>query len=182
MPRYLSFSLLAVLMFAALSGCARKPLATGDNAETAAAIVPTESLVVEDTTASTVQEAAAENIPETSRTNLVASDGRVLESVYFEFDSYVLTPAARTTLQNNAAWLRINPEKSLTIEGHCDERGSDEYNLALGERRAKAVGEYLTSLGVAVDRLTLISYGEEMPAVIGYDETAWQKNRRAEFN
>jgi peptidoglycan-associated lipoprotein len=74
-----------------------------------------------------------------------------------------------------------NPEVNVTIEGHCDERGSDEYNLALGERRAKAVKSYLAALGIAPDRLSTISYGEEMPATVGRDESAWSKNRRAEF-
>lgn len=181
MPRYIRLSILAVLMLAALSGCARKTPVNGDDANSAAAIVPTESSLTAETAALHTSEAAKDS-QESSPTTLTASDGRVLESVYFDFDSYVLSSAARTILQNNAAWLRVNAQKSLSIEGHCDERGSDEYNLALGERRAKAVGDYLMMLGVAGDRLTLISYGEEMPAVAGHDEAAWQKNRRAEFN
>lgn len=104
-----------------------------------------------------------------------------LETVFFEFDDYTLTPPAREILARNAEWLRQNPAARLNIEGHCDERGSDEYNLALGQRRAEAVKSYLVSLGVAVERLTGTSYGEERPAAAGSDESAWSQNRRAEF-
>jgi peptidoglycan-associated lipoprotein len=104
-----------------------------------------------------------------------------LEKVFFEFDAYTLTPEAREILARNAEWLRQNPAARLTIEGNCDERGSDEYNLALGQRRAEAVKNYLVSLGIAEERLNSASYGEERPAVAGSDESAWSQNRRAEF-
>jgi peptidoglycan-associated lipoprotein len=104
-----------------------------------------------------------------------------LEQVFFEFDAYTLTPEAQQILARNAEWLRQNPTARLKIEGHCDERGADEYNLALGQRRADAVRDYLVSLGVAAERLTGLSYGEERPAVAGSDESAWSQNRRAEF-
>jgi peptidoglycan-associated lipoprotein len=104
-----------------------------------------------------------------------------LEKLFFEFDAYVLTPEAREILARNAEWLRQNPAAKLSIEGHCDERGSDEYNMALGQRRADAVKEYLVSLGVAAERLSSTSYGEERPAAAGSDESAWSQNRRAEF-
>jgi peptidoglycan-associated lipoprotein len=104
-----------------------------------------------------------------------------LEKVFFDYDSYTLTAQTREILARNAEWLRQNPVAKLTIEGHCDERGSDEYNLALGQRRADAVKNYLLSLGIAAERLSDISYGEERPAVDGSDESAWSKNRRAEF-
>jgi peptidoglycan-associated lipoprotein len=108
-------------------------------------------------------------------------DGKSLEKVYFDYDSYTLKPEARRALDVNAGWMRDNPEAIVTIAGHCDERGSDEYNLALGDRRAKAVKSYLAALGIAPERLGTISYGEEMPASDGRDEAAWSKNRRAEF-
>ncbi|HXV22076.1 MAG TPA: peptidoglycan-associated lipoprotein Pal [Desulfuromonadales bacterium] len=104
-----------------------------------------------------------------------------LEKLFFEFDAYTLTPEAQAILTRNAEWLRQNPAARLSIEGHCDERGSDEYNLALGQRRAEAVKDYLVSLGVAAERLNSISYGEERPAAAGSDESAWSQNRRAEF-
>ncbi|EAT15631.1 peptidoglycan-associated lipoprotein Pal [Desulfuromonas acetoxidans] len=105
----------------------------------------------------------------------------VLGTVYFEFDQYTLSAEARDTLAENMRYLQANPGTTLVIEGHCDERGSDEYNLALGERRAVAAQQYLTSMGVATDRLSTISYGEEKPVDMASTEEAWAKNRRAEF-
>ena len=103
----------------------------------------------------------------------------VLETVYFDFDSYQLSPAARENLAKNAEQLKKNPSAKVQIEGHSDERGSDEYNLALGEKRANAARDYLVTLGIPADRLTIISYGKEKPADPGHDEAAWAKNRRA---
>lgn len=108
--------------------------------------------------------------------------GSQLEPVYFDYDSHVLSAAARQTLERNAALLLKESGLAVTIEGHCDERGSDEYNLALGEQRASVVKGYLVTLGISAERLTAISYGEERPVVTGGDETAWAKNRRAAFN
>ncbi len=104
-----------------------------------------------------------------------------LSVVYFDFDMSNIRRDQRTTLEKNAATLGANQWKSLTIEGHCDERGSEEYNLALGERRANAVRRYLTDLGVPRSKLNVVSFGEERSAVRGHDETAWRYNRRAEF-
>jgi len=104
-----------------------------------------------------------------------------LERVHFAFDQFALSAEAREVLAANAVLLQTSPGLRVTIEGHCDSRGSDEYNLALGERRAKAARDYLVSLGVAADRLDTISYGEEQPIDPAGDEQAWAKNRRAEF-
>ncbi len=101
------------------------------------------------------------------------------DRVFFAFDSSVLDDAARQTLERQAAWLKQFPAVSVTIEGHCDERGTREYNLALGDRRANAVKAYLVALGVSPDRIRTISYGKERPADPGHDETAWALNRRA---
>ena len=109
----------------------------------------------------------------------LASQG--LKTVYFDFDSYVLTPDTRSLLTSGAEALKTKTGTKIQIEGHCDERGSNEYNLALGEKRARAVEEFLISQGVSKDQLSTISYGEERPAVPGNDEAAWEKNRRAEF-
>jgi peptidoglycan-associated lipoprotein len=103
------------------------------------------------------------------------------EAIYFDFNSPDLRPQYRPLLEKKAAWLKSHPEYSLKIEGHCDERGTAEYNLALGERRAKVVMSYLVSLGVSPGRISTISYGEERPSASGHDERAWAKNRRAEF-
>ncbi|MCD6525538.1 MAG: peptidoglycan-associated lipoprotein Pal [Desulfuromonas sp.] len=105
----------------------------------------------------------------------------VLNPVYFDFDQHTLTQASRDTLMENTRYMEANPTTSIVIEGHCDERGSDEYNLALGERRAAAAQQYLASMGIAAQRIRIISYGEEKPAELASTESAWAKNRRAEF-
>ena len=106
---------------------------------------------------------------------------KALEKIYFSFDSSTLNDAARQVLVTDSAVLKRNPTVKIRVEGHCDERGSDAYNLALGERRAQAAVRYLTDLGVAADRLSTISYGEEKPADPGHNEAAWAKNRRDEL-
>jgi peptidoglycan-associated lipoprotein len=103
------------------------------------------------------------------------------DRVFFDFDKYDLKPDARSTLDRVAAWMNSYPSVTLTIEGHCDERGTREYNLALGERRATASRDYLIALGVSADRLRTVSYGEERPAVLGSNEAAWAQNRRDVF-
>ena len=105
----------------------------------------------------------------------------VLKTVYFDYDKSDLSDGTRAALQSNADWLKANPKRAIAIEGHCDERGTVEYNLALGQRRAASVKDYLVTLGVAADRLRTVSYGKERPADPGHDESAWSKNRRAEF-
>lgn len=103
------------------------------------------------------------------------------EKVYFEFDDSSLTREAREVLQRKVRWLRDNPDACIVIEGHCDERGTDEYNLALGSRRAESVKDYLVNAGVDGSQLSTISYGEERPAVEGSGQEVWEENRRAEF-
>lgn len=110
-----------------------------------------------------------------SQEDLAVSAG---DSVFFDLDRYSLKPEGQSTLQAQAAWLAKYPSVTLTIEGHCDERGTREYNLALGERRAAAVRAYLISLGVDANRLQVISYGKDRPFAVGSDETAWAQNRR----
>jgi peptidoglycan-associated lipoprotein len=100
------------------------------------------------------------------------------DRVFFEYDSATITDEGRQTLERQAAWLKQYGSMNVTVEGHCDERGTREYNLALGERRATAVKKYLTGLGVAANRISTISYGKERPAVVGSDESAWGQNRR----
>lgn len=104
------------------------------------------------------------------------------DRVFFDYDSAVLTPVATQTLDGQAAWLKQYADVIVTVEGHADERGTREYNLALGDRRANAVKNYLVALEVSADRILTISYGEERPAVPGHDETAWAQNRRAVTN
>jgi peptidoglycan-associated lipoprotein len=104
-----------------------------------------------------------------------------LKDVYFDFDQYDLSADARTVLRANADWLKTNSGARVEIEGHCDERGTNEYNLALGAKRAQSAREYLTSLGVAPGRLSTISYGEEIPVCKEQAESCWRQNRRARF-
>jgi peptidoglycan-associated lipoprotein len=104
-----------------------------------------------------------------------------LDIIYFNFDSAVLSESARSVLTKNASALMNVPTAKIRIEGNCDERGSAEYNLALGEHRAAVAKQYLVTLGIKPERLSTISYGEEKPTVQGNDEAAWVKNRRDEF-
>lgn len=104
---------------------------------------------------------------------------KVGDRVFFDFDSSELSADARNTLERQAFWMRNNPSVTVVIEGHCDERGTREYNLALGERRAAAAKDYLTALGVDGNRVRTISYGKERPAVPASNEEAWSKNRRS---
>ena len=103
------------------------------------------------------------------------------EKIYFDYDKADLKPEAQAILEKKARFLEENSSYSVRIEGNCDERGTNEYNLALGERRADAAKKYLTSLGISAYRITTVSYGEEKPVDTGHNEAAWSKNRRDEF-
>ena len=105
-----------------------------------------------------------------------------LSNIYFDFDKSVLSREAIEELKEIGAWLLENPNTKIRIEGNCDDRGTDEYNLALGERRARSAKNFLVSLGVATEKIITISFGEENPADPGHNEMAWRKNRRDEFN
>jgi len=104
-----------------------------------------------------------------------------LQTVFFAFDSSTLDSSAKSTMKGNAEFLKTNASVDIQVEGHCDERGGRQYNLALGERRAKAIRDYLVALGVTSKRLSVISYGNERPVAEGHDESSWGKNRRANF-
>ncbi len=111
-----------------------------------------------------------------SQEDLVVNVG---DRVFFAFDRFDLNEASRATLEKQAAWLAKYPTVTITIEGHCDERGTREYNLGLGERRANATKDYLVALGVSPNRVKTVSYGEERPVAVGSNEAAWAQNRRA---
>jgi peptidoglycan-associated lipoprotein len=104
-----------------------------------------------------------------------------LKDVHFAFDAYELDEPSRNVLRDNGNWLKEHAQAKVEVEGHCDERGTVEYNLALGAKRARAAKEYLVALGISADRLTTISYGEELPLCREHDEACWQKNRRVHF-
>ena len=106
---------------------------------------------------------------------------RDLVDVHFEFDKYAIRPRDAEILDANARWLRANTDARLLIEGHCDARGTEEYNLSLGDRRAKAAMDYLVAQGIPAARITTISYGKERPQCSDHNEACWAKNRRAHF-
>lgn len=112
-------------------------------------------------------------------TGFLDNEQTVADRVFFDYDSSQVDEEAKATLERQAAWLKQNAGVNVTVEGHCDERGTREYNIALGERRATAAKKVLVSLGVAANRISTISYGKERPAVQGSDESAWAQNRRA---
>jgi peptidoglycan-associated lipoprotein len=113
-----------------------------------------------------------------SQEDLVVNVG---DRVFFDFDKSDLTPAARATAEAVSVWMNNYPAVTVTVEGHADERGTREYNLALGERRANSVNDYLVALGINPNRLSTISYGKERPAILGSNEEAWAQNRRGVF-
>ncbi len=104
-----------------------------------------------------------------------------LKMIHFDYDRFFIREDAKPALEANAAWLQKFKSAKILVEGHCDERGTEEYNLALGEKRAKSTMEYLQSLGISPERIKIISYGKSQPLDSGHNEVAWQKNRRAQF-
>lgn len=128
------------------------------------------------------EETTGEGLPSIDMENAMFESADGVQTVYFDYDSYALRPDALEVLRRNAEKLKQIPGVIVQIEGHCDERGTQEYNLALGERRALAVREHLMRLGISGDRMVTISYGEEDPADPGHTESAWSLNRRSEFN
>jgi len=169
-----------------LSGCAKRPATTQ-----AAAPAPTGSAST--TAATPPAPAPVQSAPPTAATTTPAPSSTArpavqdfaavpeLADVFFDFDKYDIRPGDAKTLDANANWLKSNPNHLVLIEGHCDERGTNEYNLALGERRAKSTMNYLVSQGVQANRITIISYGEERPQCTEHNEACWAKNRRAHF-
>ena len=122
---------------------------------------------------------AADDFGEPSRATELAEERGLLRDAFFDFDAATLRPDARANLAHSAEWLKAHPEFNLLIEGHCDERGTEQYNLALGERRAWEAKNYLGILGYDTRRVRTISYGKDRPFDSGHDETAWATNRRA---
>jgi len=160
-----------ITLFAALgvlAACETAPNTSGDAAGTGASSSTSSSSSSADSSGSGSEQM-------TITDELIEIGDRVL----FGFDSYELTSEAKSTLAKQASFLAANPSVRITIEGHCDERGTREYNLALGESRASATRDYLVAQGVNPARIKIISYGKERPAVIGSNEDAWRYNRRA---
>jgi peptidoglycan-associated lipoprotein len=155
----------ALLLILGASGCARKAV----KAPPTPATPPPTTMPVETTSPSGQTPAA--RTPAVTSTDVVPA--------FFDFDSYALRGNARAALDQDAKLLREHTEVQITLEGHCDERGTVEYNLALGEKRANAARDYLVAAGVASPRIQVVSYGKERPFENGHDEAAWAKNRRA---
>ena len=165
MKRLLFLMTTAAFLALALSGCPKKPAPQPE----------TKPVVQADTTPKHVEPPKVE---QPVKKTIVESE---FQTVYFDFDKYNLRPDAKSALDSNYALLKMFPDVVIKIEGHCDERGTVEYNLSLGQKRAQSTQDYLTGLGVAANRISTISYGKERPAVQGNDEAAWAKNRRCEF-
>lgn len=172
-----------------MTGCAKKTVVKEEAAvaekKAAADAVPAKEAAVKEQAAKDV--AATEKPPtdmaskEEAAGAAAATVGATFGDINFDFDKYNLGPEAREILKGHAAWLAKNKDSKMVIEGHCDERGTTEYNLALGERRAVEAMKYLVGLGVDAKRMKTISYGEEMPLDPGHTEEAWAKNRRDHF-
>ena len=179
-------SLIAVFMTA---GCAKQDVVKKDEGITPATVAKNVDPPKSATSAnqsvipSAAQAASLKPAPtqQSQKTLSIAELQSVLEKIYFDFDTANLSESSRSSLAKNAAVLAKEAPSKIRIEGNCDERGSAEYNLALGERRAKAAQQYLVSMGVKGDRISILSYGKEKPAVQGNTEAAWSKNRRDEF-
>ena len=158
-------SLVLGVALIATAGCAKKRPAELPPSPTDTSTVPDTGEGSSDTVASTMNEQFKRE---------VASD-----TVHFSFDQYDIDSEARTVLDSQAQWLTSHPNTRITIEGHCDERGTREYNLALGDRRANAAKNYLAARGISPTRITTISYGKERPIALGSDDASWAQNRRA---
>jgi peptidoglycan-associated lipoprotein len=162
------------------AACAKKPAATTPSAQ------PTPAPPTTTTTVTTEKPFEPTPSREPTVEALPADIAKInaagyLKDVYFDFDKSDVREDQRDALQRNAEWLKKYPTIRFRIEGHCDERGTREYNLALGERRANSAKEYLASLGIDSSRMETVSYGKERPFDPGHDESAWAKNRRAHF-
>jgi peptidoglycan-associated lipoprotein len=170
-------SLLLIGLVSALlmltSACQQKKVAPAPVAE--------EKPAVQQPVDNSAAEAEAAARAERERLEREAKAAMESEKIYFDYDKADLSSDAQSILTKKADWLKANGSYKLKIEGNCDERGSTEYNMALGARRAEAAAKYISNAGVAADKLTTVSYGEEKPVAAGHDEAAWSQNRRDEF-
>lgn len=188
MKRYAALAVLSISIIT-LDGCAKRELTKKDESISSTTKQAGEATLASTEARVTLQPAQTrqplqkvETEQPTVQPVLGAAELKaVLERVYFNFDSPLLSGEARDILAKNAELIKHDGVARVLIEGNCDERGSDEYNLALGEKRAKAARQYLVTMGVPAERLSVISYGKEKPRDPGHGENAWAKNRRDEF-
>ena len=162
---------ISIFMVLFVAACATKPKDTSDSSGSGSS-----SSGSDVSSEGTITETTGSGIVSGSQEDLIVNVG---DRVFFGYDSSDLDSDALELLQDQVAWLKQNSDVSVTIEGHCDERGTREYNLALGEKRAQAVKNYLIGLGINPDRVSTISYGKERPAVVGSNDGAWAQNRRS---
>src|SRR5438552_2565351 len=178
---YMVVPLLALTLF--LVGCPKRPATTGAVAPAPSA--PMAAPVAPPAPAPMAPAPAPAPTPAPAPAPMVRpsefAPNPNLKTVYFDFDKYDIRPNDAKTLDANAAWLKTNANNLVLIEGHCDERGTNEYNLALGEKRAKAAMNYLVAQGVQASRITIISYGKERPVCTEKTEACWAQNRRDNF-
>lgn len=175
----------SVSLFA--SGCSQKKVRTDEGTEGAVAEPvgqKTETVSDRQPVQQMGTEESLDSAPVENMGDLNILEGRStgpMLPVYFDFDQSSIRADQKTRLENNAAYLKDSPQSRIVVEGNCDERGTNEYNMALGERRAVGAKKYLVNLGVSANRVNTISYGEERPLNYGHDELAWSQNRRADF-
>jgi peptidoglycan-associated lipoprotein len=182
-------AILALLLLAPACGGKKPPTATepgvtegqGMTVEQGGTEIGEQDVEVVDEGVGVGKEGGISERPITDMTLEEINAAEFLKNVYFDFDKSDLKPEAIAQLDQNALWLTQHPTVRVIIEGHCDERGTDEYNLALGERRSKTAMEYLARVGIAVSRMMVVSYGESRPLDPRSNEEAWAKNRRAHF-
>jgi peptidoglycan-associated lipoprotein len=177
-------SALSILLLMFAVGCAKKELVKSADTATGAAestLPPVETQVGPQE--SIVTETMKPEETQTAMAGVAATQEKPSEfpDIHFDFDKSFLREDAKLILREVAAFLKANPAASILIEGHCDERGTPEYNIALGERRAESAKSYLVSLGVKADAVSTVSFGEEKPIDPGHDEVAWERNRRGHF-
>jgi peptidoglycan-associated lipoprotein len=173
----------ALLVFAGAYGCAKKQVKETGGMETQKPMEQAPPQIAPEKAPAPVEEAkeAPPGPKEQPASTEEGTEVKALKDVFFDFDSYVIRPDDATVLQQDADWIKAHPGVTVTVEGNCDERGTVEYNLALGQRRADAAKSYLVSLGISADKLKTISFGKSKPFDPGHDETAWAKNRRDHF-
>src|SRR5713101_3187082 len=169
---YMVVPLLALTLF--LVGCPKRPATTG-----AVAPAPAAPMAAPAPAPAPPPAPAPAPAPMVKPSEFAPNPN--LKTIYFDFDKYDIRPNDAKTLDANAAWLKTNANNLILIEGHCDERGTNEYNLALGEKRAKAAMNYLVAQGIQANRITIISYGKERPVCTEKTEACWAQNRRDNF-
>ena len=162
---------ISIFMVLFVAACASTPKASADSSGSGSS-----SSGSDVSSEGSITETSGSGIVSGSQEDLIVNVG---DRVFFGYDSSDLASDALELLQDQVAWLKQNSDVTVTIEGHCDERGTREYNLALGEKRAQAVKNYLIGLGINPDRVSTISYGKERPAVVGSNDGAWAQNRRS---